>query len=73
MTASRAQNFVRHETAIAKSPQKIVQRSHALVVCGPDMDFVIQSICFFGEAADELPACRFAARAQNVKVDLGHG
>jgi len=58
--SGRSQYFMRHETAIAKRPEKRVEPMHALLAGNLYVDPIVQSIGLFSKPAGKLLLRNFA-------------
>ena len=65
-------SFVRYETAIAESPQEIIEPLHAFVVCNMNMHGMLQPIGLLGQPACELLPGQFSATGEDIEIDFGH-
>jgi hypothetical protein len=67
-----APDFVRHEAAVAKGPQQLVQLTRVLSVGSANVHGVLQPVCLFREATGEQIAGRFTRSGKKVEVDACH-
>ena len=65
-------NLVGHEAAIVIGPQQLVKFFGRVLVCGPNVDRIFESVCFFNQAAREMQAGAVARRTQHVEINSSH-
>ena len=70
---ARANQVVRHEAAVTKRPEELVQAAGRRFVASVDVHSVLESVGFFGEAACIQMSRLFARLTQDIEVDARHG
>lgn len=64
--------FVRYETAIAKSPQELIKMFRGGLRHRVNMNSVLQPPGFFGQLASESVSRVFIDTIENIEIDLSH-